>query len=77
MGILTRVPKSLMYPSKPGSISFCVPTFCHSLGAWTMEANYQSTDKQKFKAPFDVKESSEESVCRGHVEAWAGTKGKP
>lgn len=68
MVIFTQVPKNLMYPSKTGSIgshclSFYVPTFCHSLGAWTMEANYQSTDKQKFKAPFDVKESSEESVC--------------
>lgn len=31
-----------------------------------MEANYQNTDKQKFKAPFDVEESSEENVCRGH-----------
>lgn len=39
-----------------------------------MEASYRSTDKQKFKAPFDVKETSEESVGRGYVEARRGVK---
>lgn len=57
-------------PQKPGVplktrqhrklLSFYVPTSCHRLGAWTMDASYQSTDKQKFKAPFDMKESSED-----------------
>ncbi|XP_033051278.1 putative protein C3P1 [Trachypithecus francoisi] len=41
--------------------SFHLPELV-SLGTWTIEASYQSTPKQKFKAAFDVKEYGEKGV---------------
>lgn len=73
----TGVPLKTRQHRQSVTLSSYVPTFCHSLGAWTMEASYQSRDEQMFKTPFDVKESSEENVGRGHVETRRGIKGKP
>ncbi|KAL4663795.1 hypothetical protein H8959_012919 [Pygathrix nigripes] len=46
--------------------SFHLPELV-SLGTWTIEASYQSTPKQKFKAAFDVKEYEQISEGLGHV----------
>lgn len=64
---LVRCPCQIWEPEGwQGRLSFSVsisPNFlCLSLGTWTIEASYQSTPKQKFKAAFDVKEYGEKGV---------------